>query len=236
MSYKAPLREMQFVVHELAGLRTVQALPGFEDASDEIVGAVLEECSKLMSEVIAPLNRVGDTQPARWADGAVTTSPGFQRAFRAFVDGGWQGVMHPSRHGGQGLPKLVATPCLEMLQAANLSFALCPLLTDGAIEAFLIAGSEEQQQRYVPKLIDGSWTGTMILPSRRPARTFPWCARARSASPMGATASSGKKSSSRTASTTWRRTSCTSCWRAPRCAPWSQGALAVRRAQVRPRC
>jgi alkylation response protein AidB-like acyl-CoA dehydrogenase len=163
MSYKAPLREMQFVVHELAGLRTVQALPGFEDASDEIVGAVLEECSKLMSEVIAPLNRVGDTQPARWADGAVTTSPGFQRAFRAFVDGGWQGVMHPSRHGGQGLPKLVATPCLEMLQAANLSFALCPLLTDGAIEAFLIAGSEEQQQRYVPKLIDGSWTGTMNL-------------------------------------------------------------------------
>ncbi|HYA65161.1 MAG TPA: acyl-CoA dehydrogenase [Burkholderiaceae bacterium] len=163
MSYRAPLREMQFVVHELADLRAIQALPGNEDASDEIVGAVFEECSKLVSEVIAPLNRVGDTQPARCSEGVVTTSPGFQQAFRAFVEGGWQGVMHPVEHGGQGLPKLIATPCLEMLQSANLAFALCPLLTDGAIEAFMIAGSKEQQQRYVPKLIDGSWTGTMNL-------------------------------------------------------------------------
>ncbi|HXY04901.1 MAG TPA: acyl-CoA dehydrogenase, partial [Burkholderiaceae bacterium] len=163
MSFQAPLREMQFVVRELADLRAIQALPGYEDASDEIVSAVLEECAKLVTEVIAPLNRVGDTQPAQCVDGVVRTSPGFQQAFRAFVDGGWQGVMHPVEHGGQGLPKLIATPCLEMLQAANLSFALCPLLTDGAIEAFLIAGSKEQQRRYVPKLIDGSWTGTMNL-------------------------------------------------------------------------
>jgi len=163
MSYQAPLREMQFVVHELAGLRAIQALPGFEDASDEIVGAVLAECAKLMGEVIAPLNRLGDTQPASWSNGEVTTTPGFRKAFRAFAEGGWQGVMHPTEHGGQGLPKLVATPCLEMLQSASLSFALCPLLTDGAIEAFLIAGSEEQQQRYVPRLIDGDWTGTMNL-------------------------------------------------------------------------
>jgi len=163
MNYQAPLREMQFVVHELAGLRAVQSLPGFEDASDEIVGAVLEECAKLMGEVIAPLNRLGDTQPATWSNGEVTTTPGFRKAFRTFVEGGWQGVMHPTEHGGQGLPKLVATPCLEMLQAANLSFALCPLLTDGAIEAFLLAGSEEQRQRYVPRLIDGDWTGTMNL-------------------------------------------------------------------------
>jgi alkylation response protein AidB-like acyl-CoA dehydrogenase len=161
--YHAPLREMRFVLHELAGLRAVQSMPGFDDASDEIVDAVLEECSKLMAEVIAPLNRVGDTQPARWSDGSVSTSPGFREAFRAFAEGGWQGVMHPSEHGGQGLPKLVATPCLEMLQAANLSFALCPLLTDGAIEALLTAGSVDQQQRYVPRLIDGSWTGTMNL-------------------------------------------------------------------------
>ncbi len=163
MSYQAPLREMQFVIHELADLRAVQALPGYEEATDEIIGAVLEECAKLMSEVVAPLNRIGDTQPAHYADGAVRTSPGFRQAFRAFVEGGWQGVMHPTEHGGQGLPKLVATPCLEMLQSANLSFALCPLLTDGAIEAFLTAGSEQQRRRYVPKLIDGSWTGTMNL-------------------------------------------------------------------------
>jgi len=163
VSFQAPLREMQFVLHELAGLQQVQALPGFEDASDEIVAAVLEECAKLMSGVIAPLNRLGDVQPARWSDGAVITTPGFIEAFRTFVEGGWQGVMHPAEHGGQGLPKLVATPCLEMLQAANLSFALCPLLTDGAIEAFLTAGSQEQKERYVPRLIDGSWTGTMNL-------------------------------------------------------------------------
>jgi len=163
MSYQAPLREMQFVIHELADLRAVQALPGYEEATDEVIGAVLGECAKLMSGVIAPLNRVGDTQPAQYVNGVVTTSPGFQQAFRAFVEGGWQGVMHPVEHGGQGLPKLVATPCLEMLQSANLSFALCPLLTDGAIEAFLTAGSEQQQRRYVPKLIDGSWTGTMNL-------------------------------------------------------------------------
>ena len=161
--YDAPLRDMKFVLRELAGLAAVQALPGAEEAGDEIVDAVLEECAKLMREVIAPLNRTGDMQPARWSEGEVTTTPGFRAAFRAFVEGGWQGVMHPAEFGGQGLPKLVATPCLEMLQSANLAFSLCPLLTDGAIEALLTAGSAEQQQRYVPHLIDGSWTGTMNL-------------------------------------------------------------------------
>jgi alkylation response protein AidB-like acyl-CoA dehydrogenase len=163
MDYRAPLREMQFVLHELADLKTIQALPGFEEASDDTVAAVLEECARLTGEVIAPLNRVGDTQPPRWSEGTVTTSPGFAKAFRAFVDGGWQGVMHPTAHGGQGLPKLVATPCLEMLQSANLAFSLCPLLTDGAIEALLTAGSDDLQHRYVPPLIDGRWTGTMNL-------------------------------------------------------------------------
>jgi len=163
MEYRAPLREMQFVLHELAGLGGIQELPGFEDASDDTVAAVLEECARLTGEVIAPLNRAGDTQPPRWSEGTVTTSPGFAKAFRAFVDGGWQGVMHPAAHGGQGLPKLVATPCLEMLQSASLAFSLCPLLTDGAIEALLTAGSEDLQHRYVPPLIDGRWTGTMNL-------------------------------------------------------------------------
>ncbi len=163
MDYRAPVREMQFVLHEIAGLKAIQGLPGFEDAADDTVTAVLEECAKLTGEVISPLNRVGDTQPPRWSNGTVTTSPGFGAAFRAFVDGGWQGVMHPTAHGGQGLPKLVATPCLEMLQSANLAFSLCPLLTDGVIEALLTAGSEDQQHRYVPALIEGRWTGTMNL-------------------------------------------------------------------------
>jgi butyryl-CoA dehydrogenase len=163
IDYQAPLREMRFVLRELAGLAQVQALPGSEEATDDTVDAVLEECARLTHEVVSPLNRDGDMRPATWDNGTVTTTPGFREAFRAFVEGGWQGVMHPAEYGGQGLPKLVATPCLEMLQSANLSFSLCPLLTDGVIEALLTAGSREQQQRYVPRLIDGSWTGTMNL-------------------------------------------------------------------------
>jgi len=163
MSYEAPLREMRFAMEQLAGLRQVQQLPGFEDASDETVDAVLQECAKLMSEVIAPLNAAGDRHPPTWAAGQVTTSPGFRAAFRSFAQGGWQGLPHPTRFGGQGLPKLVATPCMEMLQSANLSFALCPLLTNGTIEALMTAGTERQQSVYVPHLIDGSWTGTMNL-------------------------------------------------------------------------
>ena len=163
MSYDAPLRDMKFVLEELAGLRQVQGLPGCEEASDDTVDAVLQECARLMTEVIAPLNATGDRQPSTWSDGKVATSPGFAAAFRTFVEGGWQGVQHPMRFGGQQLPKLVATPCLEMLQSANLSFALCPLLTDGAIEALMTAGSEKQQTVYVPPLIEGRWTGTMNL-------------------------------------------------------------------------
>jgi 3-(methylthio)propanoyl-CoA dehydrogenase len=163
MSYVAPTQDMLFVLNELAELKKVQSLPGYEDATDETVAAVLEENARFMSEVVAPLNRVGDLQPARWDNGRVITSPGFKKAFRAFVEAGWQGVQQPTEFGGQGLPKLVAAPCMEMMQAANLSFALCPLLTDGAIEALLTAGSEEQQQAYIGRLIDGSWTGTMNL-------------------------------------------------------------------------
>jgi butyryl-CoA dehydrogenase len=163
MNYVAPIKDMQFVLNELAGLKQIQALPGCEDATDETVAAVLEENARFMGEVVAPLNRTGDVEPARWDNGRVITTPGFKQAFDAFVQAGWQGVQHPGEFGGQGLPKVVAAPCMEMLQAANLSFALCPLLTDGAIEALLTAGSDEQKATYIHRLIDGSWTGTMNL-------------------------------------------------------------------------
>jgi alkylation response protein AidB-like acyl-CoA dehydrogenase len=163
MSYTAPIKDMLFAMRALAGLAQIQQLPGNEDATDETVEAVLEECGKLATEVVAPLNRAGDVNPSRWEQGVVTTTPGFKQAFRAFVDGGWQGLQHPAEYGGQGLPKLVGAAAMEMMQAANLSFALCPLLTDGAIEALLTAGTDEQKNLYVPKLIDGSWTGTMNL-------------------------------------------------------------------------
>ena len=163
MSYTAPIKDMLFVMKELAGLDDVAALPGFEDATSETAQAVLDEAAKLCGEVLAPLNVEGDRNPSSWKDGVVTASPGFKDAFRQFAEGGWQGVQHPTEYEGQGLPKLIGTPCVEMLNASNLSFALCPLLTDGAIEALLTAGTEEQKQRYVPKLISGEWTGTMNL-------------------------------------------------------------------------
>ena len=163
MGYTAPLKDMLFVLNELAGLTEVNALPGCEDATPETVDAVLEENAKFCSEVVAPLNFAGDKEPSYWHDGKVTTSKGFKEAFKAFGEAGWQGVQHPVDFGGQGLPKLVATPCIEMLNSANLSFALCPLLTDGAIEALMTAGSDEQKQTYLPNLISGKWTGTMNL-------------------------------------------------------------------------
>ena len=163
MTYRAPLKDMLFVMQELAGLDAVNALPGCEDATLETVEAVLEENAKFCSEVVAPLNWTGDQQPSVWREGTVTTTPGFKEAFKAFGDAGWQGVQHPADFGGQGLPKLVATPCIEMLNSANLSFALCPLLTDGAIEALMTAGTDGQKQTYLPNLISGTWTGTMNL-------------------------------------------------------------------------
>jgi alkylation response protein AidB-like acyl-CoA dehydrogenase len=154
---------MLFCMKELAGLADVARLPGFEEAGEETAQAVLEECAKLNEGVVAPLNVEGDRNPSFWKDGQVTTTPGFKDAFRQFAEGGWQGLQHPTAFGGQGLPKTIGAACIEMINSANLSFALCPLLTDGAIEALLTAGTPEQQQTYIPRMISGEWTGTMNL-------------------------------------------------------------------------
>ena len=163
MSYQAPVKDMLFCMTELAALDQVARWPGFEDAGADTAQAVLEECAKFNEGVVAPLNREGDLRPSTWQDGRVTTSAGFKDAFRQFAEGGWQGLQHPSAFGGQGLPKTIGTACNEMLNSANLSFALCPLLTDGAIEALMTAGTPQQQQTYIPKMITGEWTGTMNL-------------------------------------------------------------------------
>lgn len=163
MSYTAPLKDMQFVLNELANLSEIAKLPGCEDATPDTVEAVLEENAKFCGEVIAPLNHPSDKEPSFWQDGKVTTSKGFKEAFKSFAEAGWQGVQHPAEFGGQGLPKLVATPCIEMLHASSLSFALVALLTDGAIEALLTAGTDEQKSRFIEPLISGKWTGTMNL-------------------------------------------------------------------------
>jgi 3-(methylthio)propanoyl-CoA dehydrogenase len=163
MSYQAPLKDMLFVMQELAGLPKISALPGFDDYDLDTAQAVLEESAKFCESVVAPLNREGDKTPSSWNDGVVSTTPGFKEAFKQFAEGGWQGVIHPAEFGGQGFPKLIATPCAEMLHAASLSFALCPMLTDGAIEALLVAGSDELKRKFAAKLISGEWTGTMNL-------------------------------------------------------------------------
>ena len=163
MSYNAPLKDMMFVMKELAGLNGVASLPGCEDATPDTVEAVLEENAKFCGGVVAPLNHSSDKEPSFWHGGQVTTSKGFKEAFKAYAEAGWQGVQHPQEFGGQGLPKLVATPCLEMLNAASISFALCPLLSDGAIEALLTAGTDAQKATYLHNLVAGKWTGTMNL-------------------------------------------------------------------------
>jgi alkylation response protein AidB-like acyl-CoA dehydrogenase len=163
MSYRAPVRDMMFAIRELAGLEAVAQLPGFEEAGIDTAQAVLEEAAKFNEGVVAPLNWEGDKAPSWFKDGKVTTTSGFAEAFRQFAEGGWQGLQHPVDFGGQGLPKTIGFACTEMLNSANLSFALCPLLTDGAIEALLTAGSPEQQQTYIPNMISGRWTGTMNL-------------------------------------------------------------------------
>jgi len=165
MTYVAPVKDMLFVMNELAGLSEVVSYPQYQEAGADVdlAPAILEEAAKFTQDVVAPLNWTGDQNPSALRDGEVYTTPGFKEAFKQFASAGWQGVVHPLQFGGQGLPKLISTACLEMLNSANMSFALCPMLTDGAIEALLTAASPELQERYVPKMISGEWTGTMNL-------------------------------------------------------------------------
>ena len=164
MSYVAPVKDMKFVIVELAGLNTINQLPGCTDATEETVDAILGENARFCGEVLSPLNWSGDVERSvRNGDGSVTTPKGFKEAFRQFGEGGWQGLHFPADYGGQGLPKLVAATGIEMINSANLAFALCPLLSDGAIEAILLTGTDAQRETYLHNLVSGKWTGTMNL-------------------------------------------------------------------------
>ena len=163
MSYIAPIADMRFVMVELAGLGAVGELPGLADATPDLVDAVLEEAAKFASNVLAPPNRAGDVDGAKLVDGQVLTTPGWKEAYQAFVEAGWNGLVFDPEWGGQGLPWLVNAAVQEMWHASNMSFGLCPLLTQGAIEAILFHGSDDQRQLYLPKLVSGEWTGTMCL-------------------------------------------------------------------------
>ncbi|MEK6245243.1 MAG: acyl-CoA dehydrogenase [Pseudomonadota bacterium] len=162
-SYAAPLKDMRFVLNELAGLADVARLPGYEEATLETVNAILEEGSKFASEVLDPLNYSGDQEGSRWKDGAVTTPKGFKQAYKLYCAAGWSALSLDPEWGGQGLPRLVSTPVTEMITSANMSFSLCPMLTQGAIEAMLLSGTEQLKKTFLPKMFDGNWTGTMNL-------------------------------------------------------------------------
>src|SRR5580698_5035071 len=161
-TYRAPLRDMQFALRELAGIEGVATLPGCEETLD-VLDSILEEAATFASGVLDPLNRVGDKEGCKWNAGEVTTPTGFKAAYQKFADAGWIGLPVPAEYGGQGLPQILLGPTLEMWNAANIGFANGPLLNQGAIEAIELVGSDEQKKRFIPNLVSGKWTGTMCL-------------------------------------------------------------------------
>jgi alkylation response protein AidB-like acyl-CoA dehydrogenase len=163
MNYVAPLQDMQFVLKELAGLDQVAQLPGCEEATADVVAAILEEAGKFAGGVLAPLNSIGDRAGCKLADKAVTMPAGFGAAYRQFVENGWNGLDCNPEFGGQGLPRLVSAAVREMWKSANHSFSLCHLLTSGAIDALELCGTPEQKALYLPKMVSGEWTGTMNI-------------------------------------------------------------------------
>ncbi len=161
--YRAPIRDMQFVLKELAGLEELAKLPGCEEAAPDVVDAVLEEAAKFAEEVLSPLNASGDKEGARFSEGKVTTPKGFKEAYKLFAESGWTALGSEPEWGGQGLQRLVATPVAEMWKSANHAFSLCPLLTGGAIDALVLSGSDELKKTFLEKMVTGEWTGTMNL-------------------------------------------------------------------------
>ncbi|SUA55821.1 Acyl-CoA dehydrogenase, short-chain specific [Oligella urethralis] len=163
MSYKVPVDDINFNLKAMGLLEQIQALSAYEEISDDLVDAIIEENSRLVEDEIAPLNVVGDQDLPSCEQGEVSLSKGFKEALALFAEGGWQSLAHGPEFGGQGFPKLISTVIFENLNAANMAFALCPILTDGCIEAINQAGTEEQKQLYIPPMVEGRWTGTMNL-------------------------------------------------------------------------
>ncbi len=163
MSYVAPVQDIEFALKAVAGLSEVNAFPAFEDATEELVAAVLEEAARFAGEVLSPLNSVGDQQGSRLVDGTVVTPDGWKEAYLQFCENGWGSLAFDPNYGGQGLPMCVSAAVQEMWHSANMAFGLCPLLTQGAVDAIHSHGSDLLKDTYLPNMVDGNWTGTMNL-------------------------------------------------------------------------
>lgn len=163
MSYTAPTKQMQFLLDHVVGMSDVAALPGYEEATPDIVSAILEEAGKFASEVLAPLNWDGDQQGAKWTEEGVTTPDGWKDAYQQFSESGWNGLAFNPEFGGQGMPGLLSAAVQEMWHSSNMAFGLCPLLTQGAVHAIESHASDDLKQAYLENMISGVWTGTMNL-------------------------------------------------------------------------
>jgi alkylation response protein AidB-like acyl-CoA dehydrogenase len=162
--YNAPVRDMQFLLHDVLQVSKYSNLPGFADATPDLIDAILEEGAKLTGNVLHPINQSGDQEGCtRHPDGSVSTPKGFKEAYDAFREGGWQGLSFDPEYGGQGLPYILAVVFNEMVSASNMAFGMYPGLARGAADAIYAHGTDEQKQTYLPKMIAGEWGGTMNL-------------------------------------------------------------------------
>ena len=161
--YTAPLRDLNFVISELAGLDEINQLPGFEHATDDLLQPILEEASRFAREVLGPTNVIGDQQGCSVDNGVVKVPSEFADAYKLFVEGGWQGLDCPEDFGGMGLPSLIGTAAAEMWATGNLALSLCPMLTSGAIDTVELHATDELKQLYLPKMVSGEWAATMDL-------------------------------------------------------------------------
>jgi len=161
--YRAPLADIGFVLHRLIGPEALAGCEGFADYSPDLSSTILSEAARFAETVLEPLNKPGDREGAHWSESGVEAPAGFKEAYRQFVEGGWPQLGQSPQYGGQAVPQMLTTAVQEIWAAANLAFKLCPMLTHGAAHALALTGSAEQKQRYLPRMVSGEWTGTMVL-------------------------------------------------------------------------
>src|SRR5207247_11326229 len=163
MTYRAPVADLSFALNHAAGFAPALADGLYGDLAGDVVEAVLTEAGKFATDILAPLNVIGDREGARFDDGAVTTAPGWKEAYHAWAQAGWNGLAAPTECGGQGLPHAVNAACIEVWNSAAMAFGLGPVLTVAAIDALVAHGSDELKRAYLPKLVSGEWMSTMPL-------------------------------------------------------------------------